>query len=208
MSSKKYTPSQRTRAAIPRSAKLRQRNNGTVVVTSSQDDALEGRVKRIEDMFYFADEDTIGTKYNFFSEKQNAAGSAGEPETGEGGGVGIIDSEMSDTSENAVQNMVIKEYIDKTDMALAERISALELNCGGGGSGSGGTTGGEGDKYYYHSQALAAEEWVIEHNLGKYPSVTVVSSAGEEIYCDKKHLSINKVVLNFGTAISGAAFLN
>ena len=185
--------------------------DGDIKVGNTDNETLDSILTMLaifNDMFYFADEDTIGTKYNFFSEKQNAAGSAGEPETGEGGGAGIIDSEMSDTSENAVQNMVIKEYIDKTDMALAERISALELNCGGGGSGSGGTTGGEGDKYYYHSQASAAEEWVIEHNLGKYPSVTVVSSAGEEIYCDKKHLSINKVVLNFGTAISGAAFLN
>lgn len=65
-----------------------------------------------------------------------------------------------------------------------------------------------GDKNYYHSQGVAAEEWVIEHNLGKYPSVTVVSSAGEEIYCDKKFLSADIVVLNFGTPISGAAFLN
>lgn len=67
---------------------------------------------------------------------------------------------------------------------------------------------GVGDKYYYHTQAATAEEWVIEHNLGKYPSVTVVSSAGEEIYCDKTFVSINTVVLNFGTPISGAAFLN
>lgn len=159
-------------------------------------------------MFYFHDPETIGTKYNFFSERQNAAGAPGEPEIGEGVGGVIVDSEMSATSENPVGNKTIKEYIDKTDMVLAERISALELSGGGGGSGSGGTEGGEGDKYYYHSQASAAEEWVIEHNLGKYPSVTVVSSAGEEIYCDKKHLSINKVVLNFGTALSGAAFLN
>lgn len=127
---------------------------------------------------------------------------------GGGGGTAdiVIDTAMSDTSDNAVANKVIKEYVDKTDAVLSERIAALEL--GGGGGGTGGGTTGEGDKYYYHTQAATAEEWVIEHNLGKYPAVTVVSSAGEEIYCDKTFVSINKVVLNFGTPISGAAFLN
>lgn len=118
----------------------------------------------------------------------------------------VVDAAMSGASTNAVQNKAIKEYVDKTDAVLSERIAALEL--GGGGGGTGGGTTGEGDRYYYHTQAATAEEWVIEHNLGKYPSVTVVSSAGEEIYCDKTFVSINKVVLNFGTPISGAAFLN
>ena len=161
---------------------------------------------KFDDMFYFADDETIGTKYNFFSEKENSAGGVGDPETGGGTGGVIVDSEMSETSDNAVSNRVIKEYVDKTDAVLSERIAALEL--GGGGGGSGGGVVGEGDKYYYHTQAATAEEWVIEHNLGKFPAVTVVSSAGEEIFCDKRFVSINKVVLNFGTPVSGAAFLN
>ena len=161
--------------------------------------------EKIGEMFYWADEDktTIGTKYNFFSERENAAGGIGEES--EGGCGGIVDTQMSDTSDNAIANRVVKQYIDKTDAALMERIAALEL---GGGGGSGENPSGEGDKNYYHTQGTPAAEWVIEHNLGKYPSVTVVSSAGEEIYCDKTFLSMNKVVLNFGTEISGAAFLN
>lgn len=65
-----------------------------------------------------------------------------------------------------------------------------------------------GDKNYCHTQSVASADWVIEHDLGKYPSVTVVSSAGEVIYCDKTFISMNKIVLNFGTPISGTAFLN
>lgn len=163
--------------------------------------------EKIGEMFYWADEDkkTIGTKYNFFSEGENAAGGPGEESEGVSGG-GIVDTQMSDTSDNAIANRTVKQYIDKTDAALMERIAALEL--GGGGGGSGENPSGEGDKNYYHTQGVPAEEWIIEHNLGKYPSVTVISSAGEEIYCDKRFPSMNKVVLNFGTAISGAAFLN
>lgn len=64
------------------------------------------------DMFYFYDENTICTKYNFFSEGQNAAGGIGNEEGGSGVGGGIIDEEMSDDSDNAVANRVIKAYID------------------------------------------------------------------------------------------------
>lgn len=42
-----------------------------------------------------------------------------------------VDSEMSDSSENAVSNKAIKEYVDDADNTLAERINALEQNSGG-----------------------------------------------------------------------------
>lgn len=80
----------------------------------------------INGMFYFADDNTIGTKYNFFSEQQVGAGGIGEPETGGSSGGGIIDTEMSDTSDNAVANRVIKEYVDNETAELDERITAIE----------------------------------------------------------------------------------
>ena len=67
------------------------------------------------DMFYWADDEhtTIGTKYNFFSEKENSAGGVGENIGTGGGGRVEVDLEMSDTSENAVANKVIKKYVDQ-----------------------------------------------------------------------------------------------
>lgn len=44
----------------------------------------------LNDMFYFADDETIGTKYNFFSEKENSAGGVGEA-IGTSGGGGDVD---------------------------------------------------------------------------------------------------------------------
>lgn len=91
--------------------------------------------EKIGEMFYWADDDktTIGTKYNFFSEGENAAGGIGE-ETGSGGGEGgVVDMEMSDTSANAIANRVVKQYIDNTDSQLQQRIEALEKGQGGGG---------------------------------------------------------------------------
>lgn len=171
-------------------------------------DYVDSKAGEMGGMFYWADEEhtTIGTKYNFFSEKQVAAGGAGDSETGGGAGGMIVDSEMSDSSDNAVANRVVKAYIDKTDSVLSERIAALELGGGGGSSGGGSSEGG--DKNYYYSQGTPQEQWVIEHNLGKYPAVTVISSAGEQIYCDVTFNSINKVTLSFGSPLSGAAFMN
>ena len=46
-------------------------------------EALANQIK----MFYFADDETIGTKYNFFSEKENSAGGIGEATGTTGGGI-------------------------------------------------------------------------------------------------------------------------
>jgi hypothetical protein len=44
------------------------------------------------------------------------------------------------------------------------------LTTGGGGGGS--------DAYYRHVQSVAAAVWTVVHNLGKFPSVSVVDSTG------------------------------
>lgn len=203
--SKKYTAAVKGFPALSRSERRRQTGSASSSGSSQGDQALEARVRELESWFYKADEDTIGTRFNFFSEKEVSAGGTGEDVDTPSGGV-IVDEEMSDTSDNAIANRVVKAYIDKTDAVLSERIAALELGGSGGGSGEGVT--GEGDKNYYHSQGTPQEEWVIEHNLGKYPAVTVINSAGEQIYCDVKFDSINQVTLKFGSPLSGSAFMN
>ena len=41
-------------------------------------------------------------------------------------------------------------------------------------------------KSYIHEQEQAADTWIINHNLGKRPSVTVVDTADEEQIPDRK----------------------
>jgi hypothetical protein len=67
---------------------------------------------------------------------------------------------------------------------------------------------GADDKYYAHSQILPASTWTVTHGLGKFPSVTVVNSAGDEVVGDVNHVSNNQCVLTFTTAFSGNAYLN
>ena len=64
------------------------------------------------------------------------------------------------------------------------------------------------DLNYIHYQDVAAETWVITHNLGKMPSVTVVTSAGEQVVGDVHYNSSNKVTIDFVGAFAGVAYLN
>ncbi len=64
------------------------------------------------------------------------------------------------------------------------------------------------DKHYEHDQASASTSWVCEHNLGKFPSVTIVTSAGDEVEGDVSHDSVNQATLTFSAAFSGKAYFN
>jgi hypothetical protein len=57
-------------------------------------------------------------------------------------------------------------------------------------------------------QAIAADEWIIQHNLNKYPSVTVVDSAGTKIVGDIKYVDKNNIIIKFTTDTLGTAYLN
>ena len=61
---------------------------------------------------------------------------------------------------------------------------------------------------YVHEQNEAAAAWVIEHNLGRYPSVVVIDSAGSEVYGDVRHDSENQLTLLFTAPFGGKATLN
>jgi hypothetical protein len=67
------------------------------------------------------------------------------------------------------------------------------------------------DLYKYahiHTQTLASAVWNIVHNLGKYPSVSVVDSANEEVIGEVEHLSNTSLNIKFTAAFSGKAFIN
>lgn len=61
---------------------------------------------------------------------------------------------------------------------------------------------------YTHSQQSASNQWVINHELGRHPSVTVVDSAGTEVYGDVHYDNENQVTVTFSAPFSGKAFLN
>ena len=66
---------------------------------------------------------------------------------------------------------------------------------------------------YTFSQSSAANTWTITHNLGRYPSVTVVNSANTIINGSVTYNSVNQLTVTFFSggsayAFSGKAYLN
>ena len=64
------------------------------------------------------------------------------------------------------------------------------------------------DKNFVYTQAVSSDVWEIQHNLDKYPSITIVDSGnsvviGEIVYIDK-----NNVRIIFTSAFSGKAYFN
>ena len=64
------------------------------------------------------------------------------------------------------------------------------------------------DQTYIHNQSTASAEWTINHNLNKYPSVTVVDSAGTICEGTVTYIDTNTIVCDFNGAFSGTAYLN
>lgn len=69
-------------------------------------------------------------------------------------------------------------------------------------------SGASVDRFYTHNQLSASTSWVINHNMGKYPSVQIIDSSGNNVYAGIAHPSDNQTVLTFSTAFGGVAYLN
>lgn len=61
---------------------------------------------------------------------------------------------------------------------------------------------------FIFEQGIASDEWVIEHNLNKYPSVTVVDSADNTVIGYVTYDNENTITIKFNAAFKGKAYLN
>lgn len=125
-------------------------------------------------------------------------------------------------AENGVDN--------KTYMTPLRTKQAIQANKSGGGSGTsnyndlenkpkinnvtleGNKTSSElgltGDKHFTYIKSTPDSVWEITHNLDKYPSVTVVDSAGSVVMGDITYTSKSALTVTFSAAFSGKAYLN
>lgn len=123
--------------------------------------------------------------------------------------------------QNSIGNLDDLETTDKQNLVAA--INELVQNAGSGGGGSSGSgggtsggddTGGEGSTgtgvaaTYTYTQGAASENWTVKHNLGTYPSVTIIDSGGNVVVGDVKYISSNEISISFAGAFSGKAYLN
>lgn len=60
---------------------------------------------------------------------------------------------------------------------------------------------------YEHIQSIPAAVWTVEHSLGRMPSVTVLTSAGDVVYGHVNHSDTNELTITFSAAFAGRAYL-
>lgn len=65
-----------------------------------------------------------------------------------------------------------------------------------------------GDKTFVFTQDTPANPWVIEHDLDKFPSVTMVLSTGQVGIADVAYIDENNLTITFSGDESGKAYLN
>jgi len=61
---------------------------------------------------------------------------------------------------------------------------------------------------YTFTQSTAASTWTINHNMARFPSVTVVDSSGNVVVGFQTYNNNNQIVLTFSAPFSGSAYLN
>lgn len=61
---------------------------------------------------------------------------------------------------------------------------------------------------FVYEQSIASDTWEIEHNLDKFPSVTIVDSAGSVYYANVQYVDSNKIIVTMNGATTGKAYLN
>ena len=66
----------------------------------------------------------------------------------------------------------------------------------------------QGAPTFEFDQAAAATTWDINHNLGKFPSVTVINNNNIVINGEVTYIDNNNIQLNFSAGFSGKAYLN
>lgn len=86
---------------------------------------------------------------------------------------------------------------------VMQKIIDLTSEYNGGGGGEGGN-----DSYYEHIQNTASDEWIINHNLNKKPSITTVDSADNVVVGEETYIDENNVKITFKGKFKGKAYLN
>ena len=64
------------------------------------------------------------------------------------------------------------------------------------------------DAHYVHRQDMLSNTWEVEHNLDKYPSVTIVDSGDNILYAEVEYIDTNNLEIRFVASTSGKAYLN
>ncbi len=123
----------------------------------------------------------------------------------------IITRPIKLTIDQNEKDVIVRETRVKTKVIVATATTQ-------GPSGATGSTGPEGpqgisgstsgDLRYEHNQLIPADTWIVDHNLGKRPSVFIEDSGGNDLIADIIHVNVNQLQIVFASETGGKAYLN
>lgn len=118
-------------------------------------------------------------------------------------------TEITNTNQVVIQELVNSSVVIAED-GFVIQISNQDVTVVSvsGPQGPAGPAGASGDKNYTHDQTNASATWIINHNLAKYPSVSVVDTGGNWVIGDISYTNLNQVIISFAAAFSGKAYFN
>ena len=64
------------------------------------------------------------------------------------------------------------------------------------------------DKTFVFSQGVPSVQWTVQHDLNKFPSITVIDSGNTVVIGKYTYIDNNNVTLTFSAAFAGKAYLN
>jgi len=67
---------------------------------------------------------------------------------------------------------------------------------------------GVGDKNFVYTQAVAASIWNVQHDLDKFPSVSIVNDDNTQVFGSVEYVDNNNLIITFTAPFSGKAYMN
>ena len=121
------------------------------------------------------------------------------------GGYQIVETVIQrDSIIDAVRIEGLKVYVLENDSEYQLKGGIANINWIKTGTAGGGT----GDLTYVHNQIIASDTWLVEHNLDKYPSITIFDSAETMVFGDARYIDSNNIELTFSSPFAGKVYVN
>jgi hypothetical protein len=90
---------------------------------------------------------------------------------------------------------------------LQQQVARTVLTVGQGPAGAPGGGGGASERYL-HTQSVPSAAWVVNHNLGFRPNVSVTTLGGVVVWAEVLHVSINQAQVLFDDPRAGLALFS
>jgi hypothetical protein len=65
-----------------------------------------------------------------------------------------------------------------------------------------------GETTYIENVTQNTDVWNLEHNLGRFPAVQIVDTAGSVVIGDIQYVDQNNITITFSAPFQGTAYLN